>query len=227
MILLRVSGHSGAGKSRLWKELERRGVAHRRVVLFTTRPRRPGEVEGVDYHFATRDRIRELPADSYFVGKVRDMLQAVDLAQLEGDLRTGELVVIEIFHRLWLDLEKAVRQRVGDHLRTASVFLCAVDVETVRSVGTTEARARIEESVRSNLAWRATENERAIALRARTAVTEVLDALTSVEHYDLILQTSPEGPYGQDDWTCPGGPREFAAKATDEFITFIEALRHH
>lgn len=225
MILLCVSGHSGAGKSRLLKEIENRGVPFRRTVLFTTRSPRPGEVNGVDYHFVTRERLARMPAESYYVGGVREMLQAVDLVKLESDLRTGELVIVEIYHKLWAGLEEAIRSRVGRCLKTASVFLCALNTEKLQSYDGKRARCTIEDEVRNILLRRAVDGDSNIAGRAASAADEVLEALHGSQRYDRILLTSPEGPNGEDDWTSPGGPRGRAAEAVEDFVEFIDVLR--
>lgn len=226
MLLLRVSGHSGAGKSRLLKQLKKKCVPFHRTILFTTRSPRPGEVNGVDYRFVSREQLERLPAGSYYVGSVREMLQAVDLVKLESDLETGELVIVEIYHRLWPGLEREVRDRVSGRLKTASVFLCALDIEKVRSYDTEEARRIIEDEVRRILLRRAADDDNSIARRAASAADEVLDALRGAQHYDRILRTSPEGPDGEDDWTCPGGPRGRAAEAVKDFVDFIETFGH-
>lgn len=48
-MLIGLCGKSGTGKSTLAKEIEKLG--YKKVVTTTTRPRRKGEVDGVDYHF--------------------------------------------------------------------------------------------------------------------------------------------------------------------------------
>lgn len=50
-VLLLLSAPSGAGKTTLCQELLRRRPRMTRVVTCTTRPPRPGERDGVDYHF--------------------------------------------------------------------------------------------------------------------------------------------------------------------------------
>lgn len=61
------------------------------VVLYNDRPARPGERDGVDYHFRTRDEIRKLQGDDRFrVMEVRGDLQAVDLRELNELLRRGD-----------------------------------------------------------------------------------------------------------------------------------------
>jgi guanylate kinase len=44
-----IAGGIASGKTTLARELEERGF--RRIVTYTTRPKRQGEVDGVDYHF--------------------------------------------------------------------------------------------------------------------------------------------------------------------------------
>jgi guanylate kinase len=61
-----------------------------KLVLFNSRAPRPGELDGVDYHFRTRDRVEALRADSrYAVLEVRGDLQAVDIRALQEVLRHG------------------------------------------------------------------------------------------------------------------------------------------
>ncbi len=44
-------GKSGSGKDSIYKELMGMGLGLKPVVLYTTRPMRDGETEGVEYHF--------------------------------------------------------------------------------------------------------------------------------------------------------------------------------
>lgn len=50
-----VSAPSGAGKTSLVKALLQNGVDLSLSVSYTTRPARPGEVDGRDYHFVSRE----------------------------------------------------------------------------------------------------------------------------------------------------------------------------
>jgi guanylate kinase len=57
--LVVVSGPSGSGKSTLVRRLLERPDVHARLsVSATTRPPRPGEAPGVDYHFVTAEEFR-------------------------------------------------------------------------------------------------------------------------------------------------------------------------
>ncbi len=55
-----LSGPSGVGKDTVLGVLLRRGFPIGRVVTAVTRPPRPSEREGVDYHFLERGRFLEL-----------------------------------------------------------------------------------------------------------------------------------------------------------------------
>jgi len=81
------SGPSGVGKSPLEKALGRfvpeLRASLRSIVLYNDRAPRPGEVDGVDYHFRSRACIEGLRADPRFaVMEVRGDLQALDLEEL-------------------------------------------------------------------------------------------------------------------------------------------------
>ena len=59
-ILVVLSGPSGVGKDTTLMLLERRKLPFHFVVTATTRPRRPAEVEGVDYHFMSVGEFAEM-----------------------------------------------------------------------------------------------------------------------------------------------------------------------
>ena len=85
--LVILSGPSCVGKSPLDKALGRfyaelRGTL-RKLVLYNSRAPRPGEVDGVDYHFRVRSQVEALRAeDRYAVLDVRGDLQALDVEEL-------------------------------------------------------------------------------------------------------------------------------------------------
>ena len=88
--LVTLSGPSCAGKSPLDKALARfypqLREALRKLVLYNSRSPRPGEVDGVDYHFRTRSQIEALRAQTrYALLDVRGDLQALDVEEL-GDI---------------------------------------------------------------------------------------------------------------------------------------------
>jgi len=92
--LVILSGPSCVGKSPLYKCLGRfypelRNQFHR-LVLVNSRDPRPGEIDGVDYHFRTRAQVEGLRADRrYAVLEARTDLQALNVEELESLLRRG------------------------------------------------------------------------------------------------------------------------------------------
>ena len=59
-ILVVLSGPSGVGKDTTLALMKQRDLPFHFVVTTTTRPRRPAEVEGVDYHFVSVGEFAEL-----------------------------------------------------------------------------------------------------------------------------------------------------------------------
>ena len=61
-VLIVISGFAGSGKGTITKELIKRYDNYRVSVSATTRNPRPGEVDGKDYFFITRDKFEEMIA---------------------------------------------------------------------------------------------------------------------------------------------------------------------
>lgn len=69
-LLVVISGPSGGGKSTIIKELlSRNEQDYRRISTFTTRPRRPNEVDRGQYHFITQERYDRLDEKGLLVAK--------------------------------------------------------------------------------------------------------------------------------------------------------------
>ena len=91
-----LSGPSCVGKSPLYRclgkfypELHKQ---LRKLVLVNSRDPRPGEIDGVDFHFRTRAQVERLRDDErYAVLEARTDLQAVDVEELESLLQHGDV----------------------------------------------------------------------------------------------------------------------------------------
>src|SRR6516162_9004471 len=94
--LVILSGPSCVGKSPLYKCLgkfypELRKQFHK-LVLVNSRDPRPGEIDGVDFHFRRRAQVEGLRTDHrYAVLEARTDLQALDVGELESLLRRGDV----------------------------------------------------------------------------------------------------------------------------------------
>ena len=93
-----ITGPSGVGKGTLIRGLMERVRALELSVSATTRPPRPGEHDGVDYHFLTPQEFERSVADGDFVehadyaGRRYGTLRS----ELEDRVRAGVPVVLEI-----------------------------------------------------------------------------------------------------------------------------------
>src|SRR3977135_841924 len=96
--VLVITGPSGVGKGTLIRGLMERLPALQLSVSATTRAPRPGEQDGVDYHFMTREEFDRAVAQGEFVehadyaGRSYGTLRS----ELEGRVRGGVPVVLEI-----------------------------------------------------------------------------------------------------------------------------------
>jgi guanylate kinase len=94
--LIIVSGPSCVGKTPLARALEEfhpelHSKLHK-LVLFNSRRPRPGEMDGVEYHFRTRIQVESLRTENrYAVLEVRSDLQALDVDELESLLKRGDV----------------------------------------------------------------------------------------------------------------------------------------
>jgi guanylate kinase len=92
--LVLLSGPSCVGKGPLVKALQRHhselAAPLVPLVLHNSRRPRPGEADGVDYHFRPRDEIERLAdSDGFVACDVRGDLQALELAAIDRILESG------------------------------------------------------------------------------------------------------------------------------------------
>lgn len=94
-----LSGPSCVGKGPLLDALRRvyRELTFGQPVRYTSRMMRPGEREGVEFHFRSADDIRKLPPEQFFVYPMRNQWQAVNLNELEQMFSQCERIIIELY----------------------------------------------------------------------------------------------------------------------------------
>jgi len=93
-----IAAPSGAGKTSLVKALMEREPRIRFSVSYTTRPPRPKEVDGRDYHFVTQAQFQDKVARDEFLehAQVFDNYYGTGLAEVQNDLDSGQLLLLEI-----------------------------------------------------------------------------------------------------------------------------------
>jgi guanylate kinase len=106
-VLLVLSGPSGVGKGTIVQRLRERFPGLWESVSYTTRPRRPTEVDGRDYHFVSRPEFEALRDAGGFLEwfEVFGDLKGTPRRPVEEHLAAGDDVVLEI------DVQGALRVR--------------------------------------------------------------------------------------------------------------------
>ncbi len=93
-----ISAPSGAGKTSLVREVLTTVPGVALSVSHTTRPMRPGEQDGVHYHFVTVAKFQEMIAAGAFLeyAQVFDNYYGTSKAGIDAQLRSGQDVILEI-----------------------------------------------------------------------------------------------------------------------------------
>jgi len=155
-ILLVVSGPSGSGKTTLCRRLADEGAAPYSVSC-TTRPARPGEINGRDYHFLSREEFLAKRDAGEFLesAEVHGNLYGTLKTEVIGPLGNGTDIVMD------LDVQGAAQVRA---CTDAEIRLAAVDLFVM---------PRNEEELLARLSGRGTDSEEVIALRMKNALGEM------------------------------------------------------
>lgn len=93
-----VTAPSGAGKTSLVRALLAADSQVKLSISYTTRPMRPGEVGGVDYHFVTEARFLEMLAQGDFLesAEVHGKRYGTSQSWVNAALETGQDLLLEI-----------------------------------------------------------------------------------------------------------------------------------
>lgn len=97
-LLIILSSPSGAGKSSLARSLRAWDDSVVFSVSATTRPARPGEVDGREYHFVTREAFEQMIAQGEMLehATVFENLYGSPLAPVEAAIQAGQDVLFDI-----------------------------------------------------------------------------------------------------------------------------------
>lgn len=162
-VLFVLSSPSGAGKSTIARMLREDQPELVVSVSYTTRPIRPGEVDGVDYHFVDLERFRAMVANHEFLewAHVFGHRYGTPKAQVWNVLEQGRDILFDID---WQGAQQLHQLAGGDIVR---VFILPPSM--------TELRTRLER--------RATDSPEVIDARMDRAANEV----SHWDGYDYVL----------------------------------------
>lgn len=174
-ILLVIAGPAGSGKSTLCDRLVAEYPEFSRVVTTTTRPPRPGEVNGVHYHFFTPRKFRRKADKGEFLewavvhGKNhKNRLYGTLRSSIMDPLYRGENLVINV------DVQGVASFR----------GLAVVNSDIQRSLVTVFIRVD-RERLYARMRDRGDKDMTEIGLRLQTAEKEMLEALK----FDYIIDS--------------------------------------
>ncbi len=162
-VLFVLSSPSGAGKSTIAKMLLAAEPDVAMSVSATTRPMRPGETDGVDYHFVTVERFKAMVAAGDFLewAHVFDHRYGTPRAPVHAMLDEGRDVLFDID---WQGAQQLFQQAGGDVVR---VFILPPSVEELGR----------------RLAARGTDDDSVVAARMARAASEI----SHWDGYDYVL----------------------------------------
>lgn len=97
-LLVVLSGPSGVGKDALLMRMREVGFPFHFVVTATSRPQRPGEIDGFDYHFVGEERFRAMIADDELLewAEVYGQFKGIPRWDVEQALSSGKDVILRI-----------------------------------------------------------------------------------------------------------------------------------
>ncbi len=176
-ILLVVSGPSGSGKTTLCRRLAESGEVHYSISC-TTRTPRPGEENGKDYHFLTKE-------DFYQRLEAGDFLEhAVVHGNLYGSLKSEVVSYLKAGTDVVMDIDvqgaEQVRNCPDDDIQRAFTDLFVMPPS--------------EEELHERLSGRGTDSSDIIALR----MTNALEEMQHWQLYDYrLLSSNREDDYAK------------------------------
>jgi guanylate kinase len=222
-----LSGPSCVGKGPLYTAFSKfypeRAARLSKLVLYNSRPPRPGEIDGKDYHFRSREEIEGLRGKENFIGlDVRGDLQAVDLDDVDRRLAAGEL-----FYEGNPFVGRKLQEAFSSRVNLLSIFLAPLSLDEILFLQAPERSVSLPDFLtdlmRRKLLRRTQHQKGILSLkdlenierRASSAYTELKEAW----HFDYVIPNHD----GEDseNWDAFYYPVGDARKA---LLTFVDLI---
>ncbi|MDW8318941.1 MAG: guanylate kinase [Anaerolineae bacterium] len=161
-LLVILSGPSGVGKDAVMARMRELGVPFYQVITAATRPRRPNEQDGVDYHFVSLERFAQMIEQGELLehAVVYGDYKGIPKAEVRKGLASGLDVVLRVDVQGAATIRRLVPQAVAIFLMPSS-----------------------EEELVNRLRQRRTEDPGALAMRIATAREE----LRRLPEFDYVV----------------------------------------
>jgi len=127
-LLVVLSGPSGVGKDAVLDRMKSQDRSLHFAVTATTRPRRSKELDGVNYHFVSRDRFQQMVSNDELLewAEVYGNHYGVPRQQVEEALEGGRDVVVKVDVQGAMTIKRAMPQAV-------LIFLVAPSIEEMKA----------------------------------------------------------------------------------------------
>jgi guanylate kinase len=227
--LVILAGPSCVGKSPLAKVLAKfypdLSKTLQPLVLYNSREARPGEIEGVDYYFRTREYIEDLEGKDHFVVMdVRGDMQALDLQELSESLKHGNV----FFEGNPFIGNLLLTHPALNHVNKLSVFMSPLAQDEILNYKSSKNNLLLPDIVtdimrqkllrrtqiqKGELSHKDLEN---IAKRAASAYTELCDA-----HLYQYVIPNHDGE-DSENWNALSHPQGDARLALKAFVALLK-----
>lgn len=161
-LLVVISGPSGVGKDSVLMRMRELAFPFHFVVTATSRPIRPGEIDGYDYHFVSVERFEEMIRNDELLewAKVYGQYKGIPKSEVRQAMASGRDVVL----RINVDGAATIKR-----LAPEAVFIFLAPAST--------------EELRRRLTVRRTESPQEIEQRLAMASQE----MEQVRHFDYVV----------------------------------------
>jgi guanylate kinase len=161
-LLVVISGPSGVGKDSVLMRMRELAFPFHFVVTANSRPMRPGEIDGYDYHFVSKERFEQMIAANELLewAEVYGQYKGIPKAEVRQAMASGRDVIL----RINVDGAATVKQIAPEAL---FIFLAPANMDELRR----------------RLTLRRTESGREISTRLDVAAHE----LEQARHFDYVV----------------------------------------
>lgn len=147
-----ISAPSGAGKTTLSNNLRQRLPQLQYSISYTTRPMRPNEVQGRDYHFVSVAEFEQMVSENKMLewARVHNNYYGTGISYVEKELALGHSILLEI------DV-KGAKQILDKGFDCVTIFIMPPSLEVLAQ----------------RLTARGDENEASVKIRLQNALEEI------------------------------------------------------